>query len=95
MDSIEILTVMFKGSFVKHRRALEEGQKGKNDPLDASIIASCIRNGNYIFIREHEREYIALQKLTRLRDKTSIEATSLKNKIIRCLQSSILFRRES
>lgn len=85
LDSVGILTVMIKTDAVKHRRALEEGQKGKNDTLDARVIASCLRNGNYNFIREHERERRALQKLTRLRDDCSVNVATLKNKITRCI----------
>ena len=85
LKDIGIETVMIKTDSVKHRRALEEGQKGKNDTLDARVIASCLRNGNYVYIRDNERELRALQKLTRMRNDISDELVALKNKIHRCI----------
>ncbi len=81
MKDINIDTVMVKGENVKLRRALEEGQKGKNDPLDVRVIASCLRNNNYVSIRDNERELRALKKLTRVREDVSNELTALKKKI--------------
>lgn len=85
LNSIGIDTVMTKTAAVKHRRALEEGHKGKNDRLDARVIASCVRNGNYVNIRNNEREIRSLQKLTRMRNDRSDDLISLKNKMHRCI----------
>ncbi|MGL4108997.1 IS110 family transposase [Clostridium sp. LP20] len=85
LKDIGIETVMIKTDAVKHRRALEEGQKGKNDTLDARVIASCVRNGNYSYVRDGERELRALQKLARMREGSSVELVAIKNKIHRCI----------
>lgn len=85
LNDVKIDTVMVKGDKVKHRRALEEGQKGKNDRLDARVIASCLRNKNYVLIRKDERALRALKKLTRMRNDLSNGLVALKNKIHRCI----------
>lgn len=73
--------VMVKNRLVKLKREAKYSQKGKNDSIDCHCIGLLLKDEDYFEIRESDKNYASLKRLTRCKEDYTKNNTQTKNRL--------------
>lgn len=73
--------VMVKNRLVKLKREAKYSQKGKNDSIDCHCIGLVLKDEDYFKIREADKNYSSLKRLTRCKEDYTKSNTQNKNRL--------------
>ncbi|MBS6502169.1 MAG: IS110 family transposase [Clostridium sp.] len=73
--------VMIKNRIVKLKREAKYSQKGKNDSIDCHCIALVLKDDDYFEIKERDKNYASLKRLTRCKEDYTKSNIQNKNRL--------------
>ncbi|MBS6501006.1 MAG: IS110 family transposase [Clostridium sp.] len=73
--------VMVKNRLVKLKREAKYSQRGKNDSIDCHCIGLVLKDEDYFKIRETDKNYASLKRLTRCKEDYTKNSTQNKNRL--------------
>lgn len=73
--------VMVKNRIVKLKREAKYSQKGKNDSIDCHCIALILKDDDYFEIKEKDKNYASLNRLTRCKEDYTKSNTQNRNRL--------------
>lgn len=73
--------VMVKNRLVKLKREAKYSQKGKKDSIDCHCIGLVLKDEDYFKIREADKNYSSLKRLTRCKEDYTKSNTQNKNRL--------------
>lgn len=73
--------VMVKNRLVKLKREAKYSQKGKNDSIDSHCIGLVVKDDDYFEIKEKNKNYASLKRLTRCKEDYTKTNTQNKNRL--------------
>jgi len=73
--------VMVKNRIVKLKREAKYSQKGKNDSIDCHCIGLVLKDDDYFEIKERDKNYASLKRLTRCKEDYTKSNTQNKNRL--------------